>query len=165
MKKLQRIQLALHSFENNLLFILVISMLGLSITQIFLRNFFEFGLVWAEASIRLMVLWATMIGSMIAARSSQHLRIDLLERYSHTRYKRNITGLIQLLTALLCLSLVYFSFLFIQLEYEDGTTAFANIPSWIFMSIIPICFMVMGLRYLINAITQMTSPQIDPAKD
>jgi TRAP-type C4-dicarboxylate transport system permease small subunit len=164
MQQLQRIQSALHSLENNLLFILVMGMLGLSITQIFLRNFFEFGLVWAEAAIRLMVLWATMIGSMIAARSSQHLRIDLLERYSHTRYKKAITALMQLLTALLCLSLVYYSCLFIGYEYVDGTTAFANIPSWIFMSIIPVCFLVMGLRYLISGITHMTSSQNNNAE-
>lgn len=160
MQKLFRLQSTLHSFEDSLLFVLVLGMLCLSITQIFLRNFFDFGIVWAEALTRLIVLWTTMIGSMVAARASKHIRIDIIERYGRGKTRDAILGLVQLLTAILCLLLVYFSMKFLLLEYEDGTEAFANIPNWIFITILPICFTVMGIRYLLNATIHFLGTEI-----
>ena len=127
-------------------------MLGISVTQIFLRDFFDFGIVWAETLTRLLVLWTAMIGSMIAARSSQHIRIDLVERFYQGKYRKQILGAMQLFTALICLAMAYYSMGLLMLEYEDGTTAFADLPSWLFISIIPFAFFIMGFRYLTNAI-------------
>jgi len=155
---MKRIQSLLSVIENGLLFSLVMGMLGLGITQVFLRNFFESGLVSAEAITRIMVLWATMLGSMIAVRSGQHLRIDLLDRYTHFKHKHIITGIIQLITACLCLLMAYFSLQFFMFEYEDGTLAFANIPNWLFISILPFSFLIMFIRYLIISINQFFTP-------
>ena len=151
MQFLYKLRSSIHSFENGLLVTLVTGMLCLSVTQIFLRNFFEFGIVWAETLTRLMVLWTAMIGSMIAARSSKHVSIDLVWRFGKGKAKDIVLGIVQLATALLCLALVYYSAGFLLMEYEDGTEAFADIPSWIFITIIPVSFMVMGVRYLVNA--------------
>jgi len=52
---------------------------------------------------------------------------------------------------LICMALFYYSLQFLKFEYMDGTVAFANIPSWVFISILPFSFMVMGLRYLLKA--------------
>jgi len=135
-----------------MLFFLVIAMLGICVTQIFLRNFFDFGIVWAETLTRLLVLWTAMIGSMIAARSSQHIRIDLVERFYQGKFRNHILGAMQLFTALICLAMAYYSTQFLMLEFEDGTTAFADLPSWLFISIIPFAFFIMGIRYLTNAL-------------
>lgn len=61
-------------------------------------------------------------------------------------------GLTQLLTAFICLIMAYYSMDFLMLEFYDGTEAFADLPSWIFISIIPFTFFVMGIRYLANAV-------------
>lgn len=152
MTSFKTLSIKLQQLENFLLFLLVISMLGLSVTQIFLRNFFDYGIVWAETSTRLLVFLTTMIASMVAARSLQHIRIDLIERYGSDNIKKIIPSLIHLLTALLCLFLVYFSSQFLMFEFEDGTEAFANIPNWVFITIMPVSFAVMALRYLLHAI-------------
>lgn len=152
MQILHRLNSFLHSCENGLLFFLVAAMLGISVTQIFLRDFFDFGIVWAETLTRLLVLWTAMIGSMIAARSSQHIRIDLVDRFYQGKYRKHALGAMQLFTALICLAMAYYSIGFLMLEYEDGTTAFADLPSWLFISIIPFAFFIMGIRYLTNAI-------------
>jgi len=145
--RIRQLQSSLYSLENWILFFLVMAMLGLAITQIFLRNVCDFGLVWAEALSRLMVCWDTMIGSMIAARSSQHIRIDLLDQYAPDKIKKLITGVVYLLTTFICFTLFYFSLLFLQFEYNDGTIAFANIPSWIIISILPLCFLVICVSF------------------
>jgi len=111
--RIRQLQSSLYSLENWILFFLVMAMLGLAITQIFLRNVFDFGLVWAEALSRLMVFWAMMIGSMIAARSSQHIRIDLLDQYAPDKIKKLITVVVYLLTSFICFTLFYFSLLFL----------------------------------------------------
>jgi TRAP-type C4-dicarboxylate transport system permease small subunit len=152
MQKLQRLNSFLHSCEDGLLFLLVIAMLGLSVLQIFLRDFFDFGIVWSETLTRLLVLWTAMIGSMIASRASQHIRIDLVERFYLGKFRNHVLGAMQLFTALICLAMAYYSTGFLMLEYEDGTTAFADLPSWLFISIIPFAFLIMGVRYLTNAI-------------
>jgi len=162
MSRIKTLQKKLEQFENYLLFLLVMAMLGLSVSQIFLRNFFDFGIVWAESLTRLLVFLATMIASMVAARSLQHIRIDLIERYGSDSLKKIIPSAIHLLTALLCAFLVYYSSQFLLFEFDDGTEAFAGIPNWVFIVLMPIGFAIMALRYLLHAVNHFM--QVDEPK-
>ena len=139
-----------------MLFVLVMGMLTLSVTQIFLRNFFEFGIVWAEALTRMIVLWTAMIGSMIAARSSKHISIDLIDRYLKGKSRPYILGTGALISSTLCASMMYFSARFLAMEHAEPSAAFADIPNWIFISIISVSLLIMSLRYLLRAYALIT---------
>lgn len=145
---LGRIHAALLQMENWIVVFILIAMLLIAVAQIFLRNFFGFGVVWAETLVRVLVLWISLIGAMVATRYGKHINIDILTRYLSPQAKNAVSALVNFFTAAVCAVIMYYSIHFIVLEYDDGSLAFANVPNWLCETIIPIAFFVMGGRYL-----------------
>lgn len=133
-----------------LLFFLLTAVL-LASTQILLRNFFDSGIAWADSALRMLVLWIGMIGAMFASRNKKHIRIDVLSHYLPHKLRDEIWRITEIITAIVCGIVAYYSIEFIKYEYEDGMIAFANVPVWLCETIIPIAFIVMSLRYFIYA--------------
>ena len=133
-----------------LLFFLLIAIL-LACAQILLRNFFDSGIFWADSALRVLVLWIGMIGAMVASRKNKHIRIDILSHYLPHNIRSNLWRVTEMLTAVVCGIVAYYSIEFIKYEYQDGLIAFANVPVWLCETIIPIAFIVMALRYFVYA--------------
>jgi len=150
-KNILRIYNALLATETFLLLFFLFAAIFLASSQIFLRNFFDSGIIWADSALRVMVLWIGMIGAMFASRNKKHIRIDVLSHYLPVNLRNNIWRVTELLTAGVCGIVVFYSIEFIQYEYEDGQIAFANVPVWLCETIIPVAFSIMSLRYFVYA--------------
>lgn len=137
--------------ETFLLIFLLASAILLACAQIFLRNFFDTGIFWADSALRVLVLWIGMIGAMFASRNKKHIRIDILSHYLPRKIQKQLWRLTEFTSGIICLVVAHFSIGFIKYEYEDGVIAFANVPVWLCETIIPIAFIVMGLRYIFYA--------------
>ena len=135
--------------ESFLLLFFLFTAIIIACAQIFLRNFFDTGIFWADSALRVLVLWIGMIGAMYASRNKQHIRIDIFSHYLPDNITKNIDRITDLLTAIVCGVVAFYSIKFIQYEYADGLIAFANVPVWLCETIIPFAFIVMALRYLI----------------
>lgn len=149
---MRKIILRIYNFllatETFLLLFFLLTAILLASSQIILRNFFDSGIFWADSALRILVLWIGMIGAMFASRNKKHIRIDVLSHYLPTHLQKNIWRVTELITAIVCAIVAYYSIKFIQLEYEDGLIAFANVPVWLCETIIPVAFIIMALRYL-----------------
>jgi TRAP-type C4-dicarboxylate transport system permease small subunit len=137
----------LEVFEDSVLVLLFLTMLGLAIAQILLRNGFDSGIIWGDALIRVLVLWVGLIGAMVASRKASHINIDLVTRFIDHDKRWRVSALTSLATIIICGLLAYHSFQFVLLEHEDGLIAFANIPAWVCESIMPLAFCVISVRY------------------
>lgn len=142
----------IHKIEDSFLVSALFSMLFIAVLQIVLRNFFDAGIFWAESFLRILVLWIAMLGAMVATRESNHISIDAFSRYLKPGAKKGVTFLTQIFSSMICITVAYYSFVFVQYEYEDQTVAFAKVPTWLCQSIIPFGFLVMSIRFLINAV-------------
>ena len=145
----KRVQITLHRLEDAILVGLLLLMIGMAVTQIFLRNLFEAGIVWSDVMVRILVLWVGLIGAMVASRQDNHITIDIMDRYMPERAKVYANFVIKLFTALICTIAAYYSLLFVQIEFSDGGMAFANVPTWLCEAIIPFAFTVIALRYFL----------------
>jgi len=145
----KRVQITLHRLEDAILVGLLLLMIGMAVTQIFLRNLFETGIVWSDVMVRILVLWVGLIGAMVASRHDNHINIDILDRYMPERAKVYANFVIKLFTALICTIVAYYSLLFVQIEFADGGMAFAQVPTWLCEAIIPFAFTVIALRYFL----------------
>ena len=152
----------LHRLEDTLLVILVVTMLGLALIQIILRNGFDSGIVWGDSLLRVLVLWITLVGAMVASRTGNHIGIDLVARYLNPGLAHAAKVIAQITAALVCAMLAWQSIRFIQLEYQYPITAFGQIPTWICELILPLGFGVMGIRFLILAFSKYRSPGNTP---
>jgi TRAP-type C4-dicarboxylate transport system permease small subunit len=145
----KRVQITLHRLEDAILVGLLLLMIGMAVTQIFLRNLFEAGLVWSDVMVRILVLWVGLIGAMVASRQDNHISIDILDRFMPERAKVYANFVIKLFTAWICTIVAYYSLLFVKMEFADGGMAFAQVPTWLCEAIIPFAFTVIALRYFL----------------
>lgn len=150
-KLLFRIYNLLLATETFLLLFTLFAAILLASSQIFLRNFFDSGIFWADSALRILVLWIGMIGAMFASRNKKHIRIDVLSHYLPVKIRNNVWRVTELITAGVCGVVAYYSVKFIQYEYEDAQIAFANVPVWLCETIIPVAFIIMALRYFVYA--------------
>lgn len=156
---------ALHVVEDAILVGLLLTMVVLAVTQIVLRNGFDGGFLWAESFLRVLVLWIGLAGAMAASREHRHISIDIIGRFLPPRIHKVVVVLTGLFTAGIAAALAWYSLEFVRLEYENPSTAFANVPTWVCESIMPIAFTVIMLRYLLLAMVTpwSKSPQGDSA--
>ena len=147
----KRLQIALYWLEDGILVGLLLLMIVMAVTQIFLRNLFEGGIIWSDVLVRTLVLWVGLVGAMVASRQGNHINIDILERYLPSRVKPIVKFIVELFTALICSGVAYFSLRFVQMEYIEGGMSFAKVPAWVCEAIIPFAFVVIALRYFILA--------------
>ena len=142
-----------HRLEDGILVGLLIVLIGTAVTQIALRNLFGSGIVWGDVMVRLLVLWVGLVGAMVASRQDHHIRIDLATRYFPEKSLLFIKFVAGLFTAVVCGTLAYYSFGFVQMEFMGGDTAFGIVPVWLCAAIIPLSFLTITLRYAVSALS------------
>ena len=140
---------SVHRIEDILLVLFLSSIITLASTQIILRNFFDFGLEWADPLLRIMVLWLGLIGAMVASRDNRHIRIDLISRLFSKSTHLLIQAFIGLFTACICLVIAWYGATWVILDYRDDLTGIVGIPAWQLEIIVPITFALIGLRYFL----------------
>ncbi|MBA43962.1 MAG: hypothetical protein CMF62_08170 [Magnetococcales bacterium] len=147
MHKLVRVLRYLKNIEEVLLVIAFVALVGLAFTQVILRNGFETSIIWADIAIRILVLWVTMLGAMVATQKKKHIKIDLAEQFLSPKQYRYVRGFGRFFAAAMMLIAAYYCLQMTMLEYEFGTIAFANVPTWVCQSILPIGFFSMGVQF------------------
>ena len=137
--------------ENILLVVFVLFMIGLSFTQVILRNFFSSGFNWADICLRNIVLWVGFMGASLATRDNRHITIDALTNFLSPRFKL----LVEVLTSIVSVGIgsifVWASVSFVRSEYESESLAFLGIPFWVVEIIIPVGFGLITLRFFLKA--------------
>lgn len=139
--------------ESGLLVLLLSTMILLAAYQVVARNFFDTGILWGDALVRVLVLWVTFVGATIASRNDEHIRIDLLTRFTGERSSRWLDRFRSLFTAVVAGLFAWYSFEFVRLDYEDGIIAFASVPAWVCEAVMPVGAGLICLRYLIRTLT------------
>lgn len=145
--------------------LLLLSMILLATGQIIMRNFWDTGLPWSDPLLRIMVLWLGLLGAMAASRNHEHISIDVLSRFLPPRWQRISRMVTDLFSAIICTIIAYYATEFVLMEREDGMIAFANIPAWVCVSIIPIGFGVMALRFLLSFTMTLWAPQASQPRE
>ena len=123
-----------------------------SILQIILRNFFSTGLIWGDDFLRHGVLWISLLGAARATVENKHIRIDLLPRLMSDSGRFVAEIICALFSSLVCLTLLWASWNFVQGERLMGDIAYASIPYWILEVVFPFSFALMALRFGFNVI-------------
>ena len=143
----------LQKAEDSVLIGLLLLMVFIAVSQIFLRNLFDSGLSFGDELIRVLVLWISLMGAMVASRNNSHVNIDLISRYLPGHIKKISTVLVGFFTSVICALMSWFSFNFVMMEKSEGVIAFSGIPAWICESIIPVSFAIISIRYLLISFT------------
>lgn len=142
----------IEGIERTFLVSLFALLVGLTGTQIVLRNVFDSGLIWADDAIKVLVLWIAMVGALYATRGANHISIDVASRFLPHGFEALVKRILFVLSALICATASWYSYQFILLEFEDPIIAFLNIPTWLTQAVIPATLLLMALRFLMLVI-------------
>ncbi|MEM8768468.1 MAG: TRAP transporter small permease [Pseudomonadota bacterium] len=148
----ERLLAGLRFIENGLLVLLLGAMILIAAYQVVARNFFDTGLLWGDAFVRVLVLWVTFIGATIASRNDEHIRIDLLARFLGDRSETWVIRFRSAFTAAVAGLFAWYSFEFVRLDYEDDIIAFASVPAWICEAVMPVGAALIALRYAVRVV-------------
>lgn len=143
----------LYRVEDFILIFLLLTMISMAVLQIVLRNTIGAGIVWGDTLVRILVLWTGLVGAMAATRQNNHININIVTRYLSSRNTVLVNAVTLFFTAVVCLVTAWYSLAFVRMEFEFSTPAFAGVPGWVCQSIIPVAFLVIGLRCLGLAVT------------
>ena len=143
---------ALTRIEGAMLVALFGTLVLVAVYQIVARNTWGGGLGWGDAYVRIAVLWVTVIGAMVASRSDQHIRIDLIGRLVSERVQVWLSRFTAAFAAAVCATFAWQSAQFVRLEYEDGLIAFGSVPAWACEVVMPIGFAVIAAKYALRAV-------------
>ena len=143
--------------EDAVLVILLGAMIVLAVTQIVLRNGFDGGFIWADETLRLMVLWLALAGSVAAARADKHLAINVLARALPPRGQSAARFVTNGFTAFICGLLAWHAARFLQQSIEFEDTLVGGLPAWWFQLVLPVAFGLMCWRYVVFALQDVVA--------
>ncbi len=152
---LARLHEASHRAEDITLAALLGLMILLAPLQLFLRNFFDTGIEWADPAIRVMVLWVGLLGAVAASRGNRHITIDALSHFLSKRAQAGVSVITSLFTAAIAGIVSYHSGRFVLSELEYESRAFKGMPARICEVIIPVAFGIIAFRYLVYAVVNV----------
>jgi TRAP-type C4-dicarboxylate transport system permease small subunit len=133
--------------EDALLAGLGLALLAAAAAQLLFRVFGA-GPVWLDPLMRTATLWLALIGALVATREGRQLHIDVLARRLPRRLEQGARLLVAVFTAAVCALLAQASWTLLVLEREGGGTAFAGLPNWWLLAILPLVFALMALHAL-----------------
>lgn len=148
----ERLRRAVLLAEDVILVVVLVAMIGFAVAQIALRNLLGIGILWGDPLVRVLVLWAGLIGAMVAARLDHHIVISALAQFLPPRWKTASRLLTDSATAAVCLIVALVATRFVHSDYQAGVMAFARVPAWVCELIIPFAFFVLAGRYGLFAV-------------
>ncbi len=139
----------LRNAENILLSLILAAMILLPIAEALLRRF-HFGIEAAASLIQHLTLAVASLGGAIAAREDQLLRFSAfrLVEGATARFARLFANAFSSgVAALLCVAGVQF----ILVEHEGGSILAYGIPTWVYILVLPLGFVLIAWRLLHRA--------------
>jgi C4-dicarboxylate transporter DctQ subunit len=146
-----RLLAIVHRAEDIVLSLVLGAIVVLAPLQIFRRNIFDEGWIWADPFLRVLVLWVAMLGALAASRQDRQIAVDLVSKFLSPRSKAIVGILTGCFTAVVCSIVAYHSWRFVLGERTYGSTAFGDVPAWLCQVIIPFAFAVIAVRHLGHA--------------
>ena len=140
----------LHRIEEGLLMVLMGVMILVATAHILVRNLFEVTILWADPLIRLLVLWTSFLGALLATRLDKHIKIDVLLRFVSPKLNRGLLAISGLFSALVCAVLTWVAVRFLLDEYAFPAEGALGLPTWVLQLIFPFTFGLMACRFTLQ---------------
>lgn len=135
--------------EDAVLVVILGGMILLAAGQIVMRNVFDFGFIWGDELLRMMVLWIALGGAVAASRNDKHINVAVLDRFLGEKVRAGVHILVHAFTAAITGMVAWYSVQFVLTSREYGDVLLGNVPAWIPQLVLPIGFGLICYRYLL----------------
>ena len=127
--------------------------LGLMVLVVFadflLRETLNQGLIWAKELAVYLLVWVGFLGASLAVHRRRHLVIQSAEKLFPASIRKWTSCAGCLLTALLCLMLAWLGLKYVlETRATQEVSLGMGLPIWMVQAVIPLAFLIIGLRFL-----------------
>jgi TRAP-type C4-dicarboxylate transport system permease small subunit len=129
-------------------------MVLLATAQIILRNVFSISLYWGDDLLQLALLWLVMAGAVAAARSGEHLRINILIHYVPRKLRPWTYAALHGFTSVICGTLAWQAVQMVHDSAVYGDLLLGEVPAWAAQLILPASFGFLALHYALKALSE-----------
>lgn len=142
-----RIETGLSRIESALAVAGLILMLGLSLLEVVLRNFFHTSLPGSDVLVRYLVLWVSFLGAVLAVRE-RHIKVEVISVWMPEDWRRRLERPIFLFATAVCAVLAHAAWRFWIGEWLSVPAG----EKWIAALgiIIPMSFVLLTLHYALR---------------
>lgn len=130
--------------------ILIAGGLGVMLYQVFLRYILDVSTTWQDEVSRYLVVWGALIGSAVAIRDNEHIRVDILYQYFSEAAKRIIDFFANLAMLIFFIFLIIFGFILVKDKFISGQASYSGFKLWIIFIALPLSGVLMLLQTLAN---------------
>lgn len=146
----------LEHLEEAVLLLLIAAMIVLACLQIVLRDVWGGGLSWVDPLLRVMVLWAGLLGAVVATRMDKHIAIDLASHLLPRSTLRWLRLLRHVFATGVCVVLTWVAVSFVRQEALQGVgQEIAGLASWQLNLIFPLAFAGITFRFLLGSVRSL----------
>lgn len=148
----------LERLEEAVLLLLIGAMILLACVQIALRDIWGGGLSWADPLLRVMVLWAGLLGAVVATQMDKHISIDLASHLLPKGIFRGLRVVRSFFCTGVCGVLTWLAIDFVRQEALQGNgQEMAGLASWQLNLIFPIAFGGIALRFFVGTVRSLVA--------
>jgi TRAP-type C4-dicarboxylate transport system permease small subunit len=137
----------LAALEEGALCVLLAAMVLLACLQIFLRQFFSGGFLWAEPLLRYLVVWAGIFGAVVATRKGRHIAIDVASYLVPGKVQPWLHLVIHFFSTGVGAVLFWAAVVFVRNEALFGGQELLGVPSWAWTMVFPIGFFLITFHF------------------
>ena len=131
---------------------ILIALLFFAFLQVVLRNFFDSGINWGDVFARHLVLWIAFLGATLSTREGRHIRIDALAKILPKKAQPIVELFISFFCIVVGFLLAKAAYKFMSDEKMAQTVLFAKVPTWYFITIMPIGFIIITYSYFVQMV-------------
>ena len=148
---LQKLNASLQTLEIWLAAGSLLLLLLLSVFQMLVRNFFDFGYPDIEIVNRHLLVICGMMGAVLATSRVSHIKIDALSTLLSPHTHASLKPLLWIFSSIICLALAYYSIIFVHDEWQYAPPN----ERWLlpFTLTYPIGFGLMSLHFFLLLFT------------
>ena len=152
-KRIEGLFRVLGAVEVGVITLLLCGLVLMGCMQIFLRNFFHSGILWADPLMRHIVLWLGCLGAALATARVRHINIDVFSRLIPQQRKGIRRAVVYTATAIAAFFLGVAAQRLVADERAFGDVAFGTVKTWTLQTVMPFSFFVISYRSLVNLFT------------
>lgn len=142
-------RILLGRLEEGIIALLLAAMTLLTFVQVVLRYVFDSGLDWGLEATTYLFAWLVLFGMSYVARMGAHIGVDVVVKLLPPGLRRAVGLLAALIAVAYCGLITYGATVYIDKLWVIGVQAQdVPLPRWLLSIILPIGFVLLGIRFL-----------------
>lgn len=145
MKRLNNLFIKLEDYISGGFIIVGLTILLL---QVIMRYFLGLSTTWQDEAARYFIIWGVLLGSAVAIRDNQHIKVDVVYQVFSVTIKNIINILSNIFVLLFLVFMVIYGAILVKDKYLTGEYSNIGIQLFIIYAILPLSGFFMAIRTL-----------------